>query len=144
MQFLYGLGLVLLLLVGCDTASSTPGLQVVFDGRPTIAQPEVFFANKVVGQITSRQMGKGSVELITIHPAPEFKNRVGRDWVFFVDRGRIRAARIGTSGKPLASDEKLCGFHSKPALKWFKFKTLLSDRVYKASRRAQMLYRRSI
>jgi hypothetical protein len=144
MQLLCALGLVFLLLVGCDVASSKQGLQVMFDGRPNITQPEVYFVNKVVGKMTSRQMGKGSVEMITIGLAPEFKKHVGRHWVFFVDNGRIQAARIGTAGKPLSADDRLCGFRSKSALNWFKFKTLLSDRVYKASLRAQMLYRRYV
>lgn len=114
----------------------------MFDGRPNITQNEVYFANKVIGKITSRQMGKGSVEMITIGLAPEFKKHVGPHWVFFVDRGRIQAARIGSAGKSISADERLCGFLSKSALNWFKFKTLLKDRVYQASLRAEMLYRR--
>jgi hypothetical protein len=137
-------GFVLFLLAGCNAAAPQPGIQVVFDGRPNIAQHEVYFANKVVGEMTSRQAGNGSVELISLNLAPEFKQQVGRHWVFFVDHGRIRAARIGSSGKPLAADEMLCGFRSKSALNWFKFTTLLSDRVYRASKRAQLLHRRSL
>jgi hypothetical protein len=144
MPFTYALGLVLLLLVGCDAASPKHDLQVMFAGRPNIAQSEVYFTNKVVGKMTSRQMGKGSVEMVSINLAPEFKKQVGRHWVFFVDHGRIRAVRIGPSGKPLSADERLCGFGSKSALNWFKFTTLLSDRVYRSSKRAQMLYRRFI
>jgi hypothetical protein len=136
------LGSVFLLLVGCNVASSQQDLQVMFDGRPNITQPEVYFANKVVGKITSRQMGRGSVEMITIGLAAEFKKQVGPHWVFVVDNGRIRAARIGPTGKPFSEDDRLCGFRSKSALNWFKFKTLLSDRVYKATLRAEMLYRR--
>lgn len=116
----------------------------MFDGRPNITQPEVYFANKVVGKITSRQMGKGSVEMITIGLLPEFKKQVGRHWVFFVDTGRIQAARIGSAGKTISADDRLCGFRSKSAFHWFKFKTLLSDRVYKASLRAETLYRRYV
>ncbi len=141
-KLLCALGLTFLLLVGCNAASSKQGLQVMFDGRPNITQPEVYFANKVVGKIISRQMGKGSVEMITIGFTPEFKKHVGSHWVFFVDNGRIQAARIGSAGTSLSADGRLCGFRSKSALHWFKFKTLLSDRVYKASLRAQMLYRR--
>jgi hypothetical protein len=138
MQLLCPLGLVILLLVGCNAASSKHGLQVMFDGQPNITQPEVYFANKVVGKITSRQMGKGSVEMITIGLLPEFKKQVGRHWVFFADSGRIQAARIGSAGKPISADDRLCGFRSKSAFHWFKFKTLLSDRVYKASLLAEM------
>jgi hypothetical protein len=82
--------------------------------------------------------------MITIDFLPEFKKHVGRHWVFFVDNGRIQAARIGTAIRSISADERLCGFHSKSAFHWFKFKTLLSDRVYKASLRAEMLYRRYV
>ena len=141
-QLFCTLGLVFLLLVGCDVPSSKQDLLVMFDGLPTITQPDVYFANKVVGKITSRQMGRGSVEMITIALLPVFKREMGRHWAFFVDKGRIQAARIGSAGKPIAADDRLCGFRSKSAFHWFKFKTLLSDRVYKASLRAEMLYRR--
>ncbi len=144
MQLFYVLGFVSLLLVGCNAASSKQDLQVMFDGRPYITQPDVYFANKVVGKITSRQMGKGSVEMITIGLLPEFKKHIGRHWAFFVDNGRIQAARIGSAGEPISADDRLCGFRSKSAFHWFKFKTLLSDRVYKASLRAEMLYRRYV
>ncbi len=144
MQLFGTLGLVLLWLVGCDAASSKPDVEVMFDGRPNIAQPQVYFANRVVGNITSRQMGKGSVEMMTIDLAPEFKKHIGRHWVFYVDNGLVRAARIGSAAKPLSEDARLCGFRSKSDLNWFKFKTLLSDRVYKASLRAEMLYRRYV
>jgi hypothetical protein len=144
MPFFWALGLVFFLLVGCNAASSKQDLQVMFDGRPNITQPNVYFVNKVVGKITSRQMGNGSVEMITISFFPEFKKNVGRHWVFFVDNGRVQAARIGTADKSISADERLCGFRSKSAFNWFKFKTLLSDRVYKASLRAKMLYRRYV
>jgi hypothetical protein len=144
MQLLCALGLVFLLLVGCNVASSQQDVQVMFDGRPNITQPNVYFVNKVVGKITSRQMGNGSVEMIAIGFLPEFKKHVGRHWVFFVDNGRIQAARIGTAVRSISADERLCGFRSKSAFNWFKFKTLLSDRVYKASLLAEMLYRRYV
>lgn len=143
-QFFCALGLVFLLLVGCNAASSKQDLQVMFDGRPHITQPDVYFANKVVGKITSRHTGKGSVEMITIGLLPEFKKRIGRHWAFFVDNGRIEATRIGSADKPVSADDRLCGFRTKSAFHWFKFKTLLSDRVYKASLRAEMLYRRYV
>ena len=144
MQLFGTLGLVLLWLAGCDAASSKPDLQVMFDGRPNITQSQVYFANNVVGKITSRQMGKGSVEMITIDLAPEFKKHIGPHWVFYVDNGVVQAARIGSAAKPFSKDARLCGFRSKSALNWFKFRTLLSDRVYKASLRAEMLYRRFV
>jgi hypothetical protein len=144
MQFFCALGLVLLLLVGCNAPSSNQDLKVMFDGRPDITHPDVYFVSKMVGKITSRQMGKGSVEMITIGLLPEFKKSIGRHWVFFVDNGRIQAARIGSAGKPISTADRLCGFRSKAAFNWFRFKTLLSDRVYKASLRAEMLYRRYV
>lgn len=141
-KLFWTLGLVFFLLVGCNEASSKHDLQVMFDGRPNITQPDVYFANKVVGKITDRQMGKGSVEMIAISLLPEFKKQIGRHWVFFVDNGRIQAARIGSADTPISDDDRLCGFRSKSAFNWFRFKTLLSDRVYKASLRAEMLHRR--
>ena len=139
------MGLILLLSTGCERTSSKQGLDIMFDGRANITQPEVYFAHKVVGEIISRQMGNGSIEMITVTLAPEFNDQIGRHWVFYVDSGRLNAATIGSDSRALiTADVKLCGFHSKSALNWFKFKTLLSDRVYRASLRAERLYRRFI
>jgi hypothetical protein len=134
--------LVLLFLVGCDKGASKKGIQVMFDGRTDIYKNEVYYSHKVVGKITSRQMGRSSVEMVTIALVPEFKRLMGKHWAFYVSNGRIWVVRIGNSGHALSAEEKLCGFHSKAALNWFKFKTLLNDRVYKASLRAEQLYRR--
>lgn len=136
------LGLILFFIGGCEITPSKQGLDIMFDGRANITQPEVYFSNKVVGEIMSRQLGNGSVEMITITLAPEFENQIGRHWVFYIRNGRLIAARIGSDRKTLPADAKLCGFHSKSALNWFKFKTLLDDRVYRASLRAEQLYRR--
>ena len=139
---LFTLVLILLFLVSCQPDGTSKGIQVMFDGRTSINISEVYHSNKSVGKITSRQMGKGSVEMVTIALAPEFKRLVGKHWAFYVSNGRLLAIRIVNTGHALKAEEKLCGFHSKAALNWFKFKTLLNDRTYKASLRAEQLYRR--
>ena len=123
------LALVLIFLIGCEIDASKKGIQVMFDGRTDIFKNEVYYANKVVGKIISRQRGRSSVEMVTIALVPEFKRLMGKNWAFYVSNGRIWAARIGHTGHALSADEKLCGFHSKAALNWFKFKTLLNART---------------
>ena len=140
--FVLALALVLLFFVGCEIGATKKGIRVMFDGRTDIYRSEVYHAHKVVGKIISRQKGKSSVEMVTIALVPEFKRLMGKNWAFYVSNGRIWAARIGHTGHALSAEEKLCGFNSKAALNWFKFKTLLNDRAYKASLRAERLYRR--
>lgn len=45
------MGLILLLSTGCERTSAKQGMDIMFDGRANIAQPEVYFAHKVVGEI---------------------------------------------------------------------------------------------
>ena len=69
-------------------------------------------------------------------------DKADSNWVFFVDNGRLTAFRIAPLGKPTTQGDNLCGFGSKAALNWFRFKTLLTNRIYKARQIADTLTRR--
>ena len=114
----------------------------MFEGNPRIYKQDVYFRGRTIGQILDQKVGGGSVYKITIRLLPEFARTAGKNWVFFADHGRLHASRISATGQPLAAGDKACGFSSKAGLTWFKFKTLLNDRVYKANQKAENLSRR--
>lgn len=134
---------ILWFFMGCDIGPADKGLQVMFDGQAQIYRNDVYYFHKVVGKITSRQRGNSGIEMMTIELAPEFKQLVGSNWAFFVENGRIAAVKFGNGSQAMGPEDKLNGFQSKAALNWFKFKTLLNDRAYRAALRAEGLYRRS-
>ena len=112
----------------------------VHDAR--IYKQDVYYHGLIIGQILGQKTGKGSVCKVTIRLAPEYEKEAGKHWVFYADNGSLNASRISTAGQQLTAGDKICGFGSKSALNWFKLKTLLSDRVYKANQMAEELSRR--
>jgi hypothetical protein len=138
-----GLALVFLALGGCNSSGSPrEGIHVMFEGVPGIYKQEVLYFGQTVGQVLDQKAGQGSIYRVTIRLAPEFGNAAGTQWAFYVDNGVLNAAPLGGSGRQLAAGDAVCGFGSKAALNWFKVKTLLTDRVYKASQKAESLSRR--
>jgi hypothetical protein len=140
------LALVVFLVAGTGCADqggkNQPGVDVLFDGRPHISHEAVYYNGKAVGKIGSTEVRGTTVCRLTIIIAPEFKNQIGGNWAFYVDGGRLIAVRLNNSLAPPAEGAKLCGFNTKGDFAWFKFKTLLSDRVYHAIKRADALFRR--
>lgn len=123
-------------------ASDHNGIEVLFDGNPRIYKENVYYQGVVVGQIVNQTAGKGMVYKMTVQLAPEYQKAAGKHWVFYADNGGLNVSRISPAGQPLNNGDKICGFGSKAALNWFKLKTLLTDRVYKANRIADELARR--
>jgi hypothetical protein len=79
---------------------------------------------------------------VTVQLAPDYTKEAGNHWAFYVEDGRLMGSKLSGSGQPLNSGDQICGFSSKAALNWFKVKTLLTDRVFKATQKAESLSRR--
>ncbi len=130
-------------LIGCGpVTSSQEGIVVMFDANPRIYKQDVYYRGQLVGRVLNQEAGAGSVYKVTIRLLPEYGQAVGKHWVFYASSGSLNATQISASGEPLAVGDKVCGFSSKAALNWFKLKTLLTDRVYKANQKAEALSRR--
>ena len=129
--------------MGCSPMTSgQEGIDVMFEANPRIYKQDVYFRGQPVGRILNQEEGAGSVFKVTIRLLPEYGQAAGRHWVFYASKGSLNASMISPSGQPLAAGDKACGFGSKAALNWFKLKTLLTDRVYKANQKAEALSRR--
>ena len=115
------------------------GIDVYFEAPPTVYQTGVYWSGRVVGKIVDRHVGRSSVSRITIELDPQFEKRIGGNFAFYVDRGRMTAGQLSLGGGQFDAGAIACGFNSKAAYNWFKFKTLLNDRVGKAKRRANSL-----
>ena len=130
-------------LMGCSPmVASQEGIDVMFEGNPRIYKQDVYYRGQVIGQILNQEEGNGSVYKVSIRLVPEYDKEAGKHWVFYADNGGLNASKISAGGQPLTKGDKICGFSSKAALNWFKLKTLLSDRVYKANQIAGALSRR--
>jgi hypothetical protein len=135
--------MALLGLMGCSPmVSSQEGIDVMFQGNPMIYKQDVYYHGQIIGQIVTQEAGNGSVYKVTIRLASGFDKEAGKHWVFYADNGGLNASKISVAGQPLTAGDKICGFGSKAALNWFKLKTLLTDRVYKANQIADTLSRR--
>lgn len=127
---------------GCQNTSGDGGIQVMFSGVPKIHHPDVYHHGRVVGSILEQSTVKSGASMVTIRITSDYKQHAGHHWAFYVDMGRLTAGKLNSSGHPVNAGDRMCGFQSKAAFNWFKVKTLLSDRVAKAGRRAEKLYRR--
>ncbi len=133
--------IVVAVVTGCqDTAGD--GIHVMFRGVPKIHHAEVYHHGRVVGSVLEQSTVEGGASMVTIRVSPDYKKHAGHHWAFYVDMGRLTAGRLNSSGSPLKPGDRVCGFHSKAALNWFKVKTLLGDRISAAGRRADKLHRR--
>ena len=127
------------ILAGCQPGASGQGIWAYFKTPPPVYQEAVYWRGKVVGKIMNQEVGRGSVARINLALDPSFEARFGTNWAFFIDGGRLTAGQLSLSGTPLRPGQKVSGFNSRAAFNWFKFKTLLNDRVGKAMRRAEQL-----
>jgi hypothetical protein len=123
-------------------ASSQQGHGVIFESQPRIYNQEVYYRGQPIGRILDQKSGNGLVHKVTIQLTPEYVNMACSNWVFYVESGRLAAFRIAAFGNPLPKGANSCGFSSKTALNWFWFKTLLTNRIYKANLKAGALTRR--
>lgn len=142
-KFLVAL-IIAILAAGCSQGvKNDSGVYVMFDGRPNLSSDHhVYYNGFTVGEIKAVEFKGSTITRMTIAIAPQYKNRVDDHWAFYVDRGRLLAVRLKGGGAPLRDGDKLCGFKTSTAYHWFKFKTLLSDRAYKAGKRANHLFAR--
>lgn len=130
-------------LMGCSPmTSSQEGIDVLFEANPRIYKQDVYYRGQTIGQVLNQEAGAGSAYKVTIRLLPEYGRAAGKHWVFYASNGSLNASMISASGQRLAAGDKTCGFGSKAALNWFKLKTLLTDRVYKANQKAEALSRR--
>jgi hypothetical protein len=130
-------------LAGCNPmTSSRHGRGVMFESPPRISSQDVYCNGRAIGKILDQKTGKGSVCKVTVQLSSEHTGKADSNWVFYVDDGRLNAYRIAPFGHPQDQGENLCGFSSKAALNWFRFKTLLTDRIYKARQIADARTRR--
>ena len=136
------LAVVLTGLAGCNpSGSNREGIHVLFENNPRISRPEVYYLSQLVGQVVDQKPGSGAAYRVTVRLNPEYGKEAGTHWVFYADNGCLNVSRLSGSGQPLAPGDNICGFTSKAALNWFKLKTLLTDRVYKATQKAKALSR---
>ncbi|MFZ1985701.1 MAG: hypothetical protein WAU91_14880 [Desulfatitalea sp.] len=131
--------MVLLIGAGCSPQPSQDGQKVLFDGLTNVFDNGVYYRGTQVGTIQSKETGSANVTRITIMVTPDFAPWMGNHVVFFVDGGRLEAVQLQAFGDPLEKGAPLCGFASKAEFNWFKFKTLLNDRVSAARQRALAL-----
>lgn len=130
-------------LAGCNPmTSSQQGQGVMFESPPRIYKQEVYYRDKAIGQILDQKTGHGSIHKVTMQLSSEHIDKADSNWVFYVDNGRLTAYRIAPFGNPPAQGDNLCGFNSKAALRWFRLKTLLTNRIHKARNIADARTRR--
>jgi hypothetical protein len=133
------------LMIGAGCApqpSQKAGQAVFFDGLTNVFDDGVYLRGTRIGNIQAAETGKGNVTRINIAIAPEFASNMGAHMAFYVDGGRLEAAQLQNFGTALEAGAPLCGFASKAEFNWFKFKTLLNDRVGAARQRALALQAR--
>lgn len=141
--FFSALATILFVAIGCKpSGQGHTGVYILFEGRPAINKEGIFINNHLVGKITATEFKGSTITRLTVAIGSDFKKQISSNWVFYADNGRILAEPLQSSGKKLQAGDKLCGFSSIGALNWFKFKTLLNDRSYKASKRAESLAKR--
>ncbi len=129
--------------VGCAPQPSQKAGQVVlFDGMINVFDDGIYHRGSRIGSIQATETGPGNVTRVQIAISPEFAPSMGDHVAFYVDGGHLEAVLLQPFGAPLAPSAPLCGFGSKVDFNWFKFKTLLNDRVGAARQRALMLQTR--
>ena len=122
--------------------SSRQGLAVIFESPTRIYKQEVYFRGQSIGRILGQETGKGSVQKVSIQLSADHIDKAASNWVYYVDNGRLTAFRIAPFGNSRDQGANICGFNSKAALNWFRFRTLLTNRIYKAGQIADTLTRR--
>ena len=119
------------------------GYTIVFDEMPNLYEDEVYNSNQVIGHIVAKTEGTTRVSKMVVFIGDEFQPEMGTHIAFYADRGRLNVTHLQSVGTVLSKDALICGFSSKADLNWFKFLTLLKNRVSAANRRAATLYRKS-
>lgn len=135
--------MALMISMGCaPQPSQKAGQAVFFDGLINVFDNGIYYRGTPIGTIQATETGKANVTRVTIAISPEFAASMGEHVVFYVDGGHLEAAQLQSFGIPLEPGAPLCGFASKGEFNWFKFKTLLKDRVGASRQRALALQAR--
>lgn len=125
---------------GCAPKSTHEGVMVMFEGPLSMYDDGVYFNGMSVGSIKSVDANSANITSVIVALNPDFKKQLGDRFVVYLHAGRLEMDALRSYGEPLDAGVPLCGFTSKGAVRWFKFKTLLKDRVAAANKRAQVLY----
>lgn len=143
LRFLIALMALTVVGMGCaPQPSQKAGQAVLFDGLINLFDDGIYYRGSRIGNIQATETGKGNVTRVNIAISAEFSSNVGDHVVFYVDGGHLEAALLQPLGAPLEPGMPLCGFGSKAEFNWFKFKTLLNDRVGAARQRTMALQTR--
>lgn len=127
---------------GCAPKTSVDGYVVMFEGPLSLSDQDVYFTGVKVGTIVSMETSASNVTRVVVSPDSDFKDQIGADIVLYAHAGRLEVSKLKNISEPLETGMPLCGFSSKSELSWFKFKTLLSDRVSAARKHALELQAR--
>lgn len=131
-----------LALAGCAKSPRQDGHTVMFEGAVRLYDDRVYHNGTSVGEVLSSEIGAGYVTRLRVAFTPDFIEKVGANLAVYINNGRLRADKLQGIGGDLDPQIPLCGFNSRAAFNWFKFKTLLSDRIPVAKRRALELQAR--
>lgn len=137
-----GIFALVLALLGCQPGGKEQGIQVYFNAPPTLYKQDVYWQGQAIGKILGQETGQSPVTRVTIALDAPFESKIGPNWAFFANNGRLHAGRLAIGAEASATEIYVNGFTSKAAFNWFKFKTLINDRVGKAKRRAGRLHAR--
>jgi hypothetical protein len=148
MQRTIFIGIILIIIIFGVIINQTPkesgdGYNIVFDEMPDIRNEGIYYNNAEIGHITSILKGSKGITVLTVTLDKALVQDLGMGVVFFPDHGILNAFRIKSTTAPLPEDFVFCGFSSEAGLKWFKLRTIFSNRISSASRRALKLFRKS-
>ncbi|MDA8139843.1 MAG: hypothetical protein M0036_14430 [Desulfobacteraceae bacterium] len=132
---------ILALFSGCAKAKQE-GHAVMFEGLVQLGEQGVYFKGERVGEVLSLDQGAGYVTRAMVRLSPEFITHMGNNMALYVDSGLLQADTLQGMGGEFDPTVPICGFGSQAAFNWFKFKTLLNDRVFVARQRALELQAR--
>ncbi len=135
------IAICLFVVVGCTIQSDQQdGFAVMFDRMPKINdENNLYYKGMIVGSIHSRTVGAGNVAKIIVTLKEDFARYNGNNLALYLRNGRLEVAKLTAIGQPLQNGDLLSGFSSRAGLNWFKFKTLISDRINAAKYRARNL-----
>ncbi len=129
----------LVVLSGCLQTRTGNSVSVMFDRPPLLFGDEVVFNGTTVGKVNAVEVGAGNIARVDFIPSSEFSSSLADNLVFYVNNGRLVAAKLRNFGSPLEKGAFLCGFNSKSSLYWFMLKNALGDSARAAMNRAAFL-----
>lgn len=126
---------------GCAKAPQD-GYTIMFEGPIHVYDDGVYYSGGRVGEVQSIDKGAGNVTRVVVRFSSDFIQKMGNNFALYLDSGRLSADKLQGMGGSLQAEIPFCGFRSKAAFNWFKFKTLLNNRIPAAKHRALALLAR--